>query len=250
MPNKLIVAFSTTNTPGVTLDTSEIVAPANYKDPEKIEAYKAEAVAKLTANARNYAYTGTFDRVLIVDPDPDMCIIRRWLPNSAQLGTVGQPISLAVRHWLRATYPHLWHSTDSPVANLDISFIGFNVKSFLQILGTECSLPRNAPKSSGGSRDNDKTNTLPLALWWNNEHACDIADYVKPSSCRSLTWRQVLEARDLLQMYPHWTEPGVTPEHDLLIAIAMVEQLGILTHIRSSDNVATRTERSRDVTEA
>jgi hypothetical protein len=221
MTAKLVVAYRTMLDARRTVDTSGVVAPANYKDEAKIAAYIADGKAKLLASAASQLYLGTFAEVQIQDAKHGRK--GTFVPHEG----VKLPLCLLIRNWLLEQYPNAWaHSLQEDHAP-EVIFIGFNPRLFVKMLGIECSLLENQPTDAAGHRDVKISNALPLGMWYaNHKGVCDLEDMLKPSP--QMPWSQVLAARGLLEQFKTWQGPGRDVTEDLDLAVELATQVAIL----------------------
>lgn len=216
---KLIVAYRTRLRPGADKATPEFRAPANYKDQAKIAADVEEKRAAFLADAKNMPYTGTFDEVYIADAEHDGAA--QWKHPAEDSGK--RPVSVRVRDYLVKHYPGAW-ADDVVRGRPAVVFIGFDPRTFLKILGLECSLP-------GLTR-------APVGLWYGNADHRDIGEAVMPKEFKGLSLPYVLQQRRPVDpddakkwdaLVSGWPGPGVRPEDDVAIAITLADQLGFLS---------------------
>lgn len=223
MPSKILIAYKTRTADGYVPDIRDLPdPPSNWKDPDKIAAWREEKAKEASTQAVFQPYTGTFDEVQLIDLTTQEH--GRWQYREPKSGR--QPVCLAVRAWLLKHYPDAWpNSTHPGRAVPQAIFVGFNPKLFLRILGTECSLPANQPKEPGS------TNTLPLSCWYGNSDHRDIGEAVKPDEFKFLSWRTVLEARGLTNnqaVYAGWNGPHIDVTMDLSLIIELASQLAMV----------------------
>lgn len=245
----IFVAFKTVLVPDL-LAAAEaaIVPPANYKDPDKIAAYVEQARAVLAADCLAQPYTATFEAVElqrygppVPGGDPDRA---RWVAAPGR-----GPVAPRVRDWLLRNslpgdFPHALHprrayagqvrvaapAAGEPAARVSIRvadpapppvFVGADVRTFLDVLAADCSLPANQPT------DPAQNKILPLSAWAAGNNYRDIQDLVMPARHKRLTWDVVLRARDLRAAFPDWPGPGRDVAADLNVWLALAAQLAL-----------------------
>lgn len=225
--NYLLVSYRTIPVPGIPTPTFQ--APSNYKDEAKIKSYIAEKAEQYQVECANQPYTGTFAEVRLGDTKSEDSIV--WNSSDRKPFGTKMPISLVVRDWLLKRYPNAWpHTLMHPpaAAKPEVIFVGFNPRLFLKILGIECSLPENQPRTSTGEEDPKKSNVLPLSMWYGNADHRDIAEAVRPKDvCGDVPWSVVLQRRGLLPRFNDWLGPGVDTLKDFDLTWELLAQLGV-----------------------
>lgn len=220
MTHKLIVGYRTRLADGFEALMPTFTAPSNWKDPAKIEAEIAAKQQAFKDEAKDMPYTGTFDEVVLVDPKHDG--LQRWEYRAPDSGK--QPICLAVRAYLTKHWKTAWTDDTHNRKPPEVIFVGFNPRTFLKILGLECSLPHVGKP-------------LPLGLWYSNTDHRDIGTAILPDEFKRLTVLEAVKARRPRakdeaekwdQMLAGWNGPGQHPEKDAVIAIELAAQLGML----------------------
>ena len=217
MSHKIVVAYRT-RASGVATTMPTFSAPSNWKDPAKIEANIKAQEEEFAFGLANKLYLGTFDQVRIYDQKTkDTSTFKYRAPDSGK-----SAVCLAIRSWLLKRHPTAWaHSTDH-AAKPEAIFIGHDMRTFIKILGIECSLPANQPQVDG--KPNPKTsNALPLGMWYGQSDHRDIFDAVNPKF--DVPWAVVLGQRGI--SVKGWDGPGVNVEQDLAIATQFAAQLGM-----------------------
>lgn len=217
---KIMIGYRTRLVPGAEKNLPDFKYPSNYKDAGKIAEYKKEAATAFLEDAKNMPYTGTFDEVYLADDKNNKAMM--W---SSSVDETKPPVSVRVRNYLLKYYPDVWNNDGllqkgGPKAII----IGFNPRTFLKMLGLECSLPAiNKP--------------CPLGLWYSNIDHRDIEEAIMPKDFKGLTLAYVLKHRRPVDLEDakHWDElltdwpgPGTFPEKDALIATELATQLGFV----------------------
>lgn len=217
MSHKIVVAYRT-RASGVECPAPKFSAPSNWKDADKIAANIQAQEDEFTTSLANKLYLGTFDEVRIYDQkSKDTATFKYRVPDSGK-----SPACLAIRSWLLKRHPTAWaHSTDH-VGKPEAIFIGYEMRTFIKMLGIECSLPANQPQVDG-KPDPKTSNALPLGMWYGQTDHRDIFDAVNPKS--EIPWVVVLGQRGINE--PGWDGPGVNVEQDLAIATQFAAQLGM-----------------------
>jgi hypothetical protein len=208
----------------------EFKAPSNYKDAAKISTYVDEKKAAFLAESHGMPYTGTLDEVVIFDPNvrdeksPEIpkvkSLLYKWCPPEEER----PPVSVRVRNYLLKTYPNAWSNDTHNRKPPSVIIIGFDPRTFLKIMGLECSLPYiNKP--------------CPLGLWYSNTDHRDIGEAVCPREFSSLTLPFVVrqrrptdeqEAKIWDALTKDWKGPGYNAEQDAKISVELASQLGFL----------------------
>lgn len=227
---KIFVGYKTRLRDGADKVLPEFKAPANYKDAAKIAQYQDERKQQFLADARNMPYTGTFDEVFLIDPNvrdekaPEKkktkALQYRWHPPEDGK----PPIAIRVRNYLLKNYPTAWVNDTHGRSKPEVIVVGFDPRTFLKILGLECTLPGV-----------DKP--CPLGLWYSNSDHRDIGEAVCPREFVGLTlpyalkFRRPADPEDAATwdtITKGWAGPGENPEADARIAIELATQLGFL----------------------
>lgn len=230
---KLFVGYKTRLRPGAEKTVPEFRAPGNYKDQAKIAAFQEEKKAGFLDAAKDMPYTGTFDEVFLIDPQsPDerapektkmKALQYRWQPPEE--GGTKPPVSVRVRNYLLKHYRHAWANDTNGRRPAEVVFVGFDPRTFLKILGLECTLPAIAKP-------------CPVGMWYGNSDHRDIGEAICPKEFVGLTLPFALSFRRPVDpeqavywdsITKGWTGPGETPEQDARIAIELARQLGFLT---------------------
>lgn len=195
-------------------------APSHWKDKVKIDACIAEKKAMFLANAKDTPYTGILDEVFLLETSTKR-VLQYQHSDDASKGSVG----VRVANFLMKTFPTAWDREvfDPQPRRPQVLLVGFNIRTFLAVLGAECTLPHTRKK-------------VPLALWGENPHYRDIGKAVMPDD--TLTLPYVLAQRrpvDLTQakawdeITAGWEGPGGDPQRDAYIACELAVQIGLIT---------------------
>jgi hypothetical protein len=91
-------------------------------------------------------------------------------------------------------------------------FLGFDPRTFLKMLGLECSTA-GAP--------------LPPSVWYATTLHRDVAEALMPAEFKHVPLAWVLKRRGIA--VPGWERPGVDPELDARVVVNAADQLGFLT---------------------
>lgn len=198
MKRNVLLSYSTRLLDGVTFDDSELTPPGNYKTPEAIQKWKDAKKDEFLASAATQPYTATLTEVRIA-----------------------LPVAGKIHKFVESSDPGKQSAAEKAAAVLEaemtagegIMIYGFNVRDFLKIMGTECSLPGRTPAYPD--------------LWIANGDHRDIAELVKPKEY-SLSWPMVLKARNLDGKFGDWTRPHVNADQDLVLITELAVQLGLI----------------------
>ena len=218
---KIVIGYRTRLVPGVEKNLPDFKAPANYRDADKIAAYKKEAGAAFLEDAKNMPYTGTFDEVYLADNKNDKAML--WSHAATEEGKPS--VAVRVRNYLLKYYPDAW-TNDGIVKKgaPQAIIIGFDPRTFLKMLGLECSLPSVGKPA-------------PLGLWYSNIDHRDITEAVMPKDFKGLTLPYVLkhrrpvdaeDAKHWDELMTDWPGPGHNAEKDALICVELATQLGFV----------------------
>lgn len=224
MPLKIFVGYRTRPVDNVNELTPAFAANRSLKDEAKIKADLEEKQRLFGQECRNQPYTGTFDEVVLIDGQTKK-VLPYMHPSS---GGNKQPISLRVRNYLVSTYDAVW-SWDTHHKKGDerptLVFYGFAPRTFLKMLGIECSLPRIGKP-------------CPPKLWYSNVDHRDIEEAVIPHDfAKRLTWDIVLKERRPTDpedgakwdaLVKEWKGPGNNPEMDAKLCVELATQLGFM----------------------
>lgn len=218
----ILVAYTTRVVPNIADFTPKFEAPANFKDPAKIEEEITKKKAAFLATAKDQPYTGTLDCVLLITRQ---AAETKFFTDATGGGKVS--VAMQVQGFLRTTFKNAWSELKSesrpPV------FVGFEPKVFLKMLGLECSLPSSKAVS--------QATACPLNLWYDNSAGHrDIGAAIVPSEfSKTLSLHVALKAhRPVLRaeaekwdaMLASWPGPGVNPAHDLHFIQELAVNLG------------------------
>ena len=217
-PATIIIGYKTRLVEGINRLLPEFRAPTHYKDTVKVAEYVNGQKAEFLAAAKDMPYTGTFDEVVLFDPRNDKTVLWKYPAPDEQK----PPVSVRVKNYLLKHYPSAW--TDSVTRKpTEVVFVGFDIKTFLKILGIECALPAIAEP-------------CPLNLWYGNSDHRDIAEALLPKDhCKGMTLPYVLKfwrpkddesGREWDDLLAGWAGPGVAAQVDAEIAAKLARQLG------------------------
>lgn len=226
---KLFVGYRTRTAEGYEALMPEFRAPSHWKDTAKIAAEVEVRKQAFLAGAKDCPYVGTFDQVFLVDPSNNQAVLWDYRPP----GSGKQPISLAVRAYLIKFWKDAWKDDMTTVRNRvppAAIFVGFDMRTFLKILGLECSMPAVGKP-------------LPLRLWYDNTDHRDIGEAVLPKEFKQIGLAEVVKARRPMptsdpaslanlakwdRATDGWTGPGIDPRKDVDIAVILAAQLGMI----------------------
>ena len=202
MTQNILISYSTRPVEGLEYDDRDVSAPANYKSPEAIEKWKAERKANFLVAAANQPYTGTFTEIRVASPG--MTKLHLFKDDAAKLPPAQKAADVI------AEYVAKFAAKNPDGRTL---LIGFDMRDFLKIMGTECSLPGRTP--------------IDPDLWIANGDHRDVAELVKPKEYQ-LTWPMVLKARNLDESFSDWRGPHENAEKDLMLITELATQLGLI----------------------
>ncbi len=216
--HKIFIGYKTRTIDGIEKLLPEFKAPSHWKDKEKIAADVAEKKEAFLANAKNMPYTGTLSEVVLCDNKAKKTL--QWKDDADK-----PPVSVRVRNYLLKNYPDAWSNDTHDRKPPSVILVGFDPRTFLKILGLECSLPTvNKP--------------CPLGLWYTNTDHRDIEEAIMPKEFKGLTLPYVLKFRRPVDaaeatkwdgLVKDWPGPGVFPDRDALLCVELATQLDILS---------------------
>ena len=215
----IVVGYRTRVAADVQAHMPEFKAPSNYKDAAKIQADIAEKQAAFLLAAKDMPYTGTFDEVHLYDQKANRAMA--W-SHKATEEEGKPPVAVRVLNFLLKYHPKAWDNNTHGRKVPEVAFLGFDPRTFLKILGLECTrLAISTPP--------------PLGLWYSNSDHRDIGEAVMPKECKGLTLPYVLKFRRPLnpdrakqwdELLDGWNGPGETARKDAKITIELANQLG------------------------
>lgn len=191
-------------------------------DDDKSKAAAVKARDKVRTCAKENLYTCTFDEVFLAIPTMEKARLFKSEGHKE-----GYSVSATVSGFLLKLFPQAWpDALFTPRGDPEAIFMGFDPRFFLKLLGLECSMPMHGC-------------ALPVSMWYGNSDHRDIGEAVMPKTeTKQLDWPLVLAARGLGMaaddkarydaMIKNWQGPGVHPQQDVDIVIAMATQLGFL----------------------
>ena len=218
---KIVVGYRTRAAADLDKNLPEFKAPSNYKDSGKIAADIADRQAVFKAGAKDMPYTGTFDEIHLVDPKNNK--VMTWTHKASEEEGKPSP-AVRARNFLHKYYPTAWNDDTHGRKQTEVVFLGFDPRTFLKLLGLECSMPVVGKRCH-------------LSMWYSNADHRDIGEAVIPKDFKGLTLPYVLKFRrpvepERMKLWDSimvgWTGPGEWPEKDALITIELATQLGLL----------------------
>jgi len=219
MSMKIFVGYTTSTLPDEMLKDlmPEFEGRKGTTDAEKIAQQIKDKQEQWKDEAANQPYTGTFGTVHLLIPDKKVATTYR---AEGRYPFGDKPsVSSQLRATLLKHFPKAWPNEANYRGEHVAIFVGFGMRRFLKMLGTECSLTK------------DK---LPLAMWYGNSEHRDIQEAVMPKEFKSLGWktvfarrREAVEDKDKYdKLVAGWDGPGTNPERDAMIAMVLASQLG------------------------
>lgn len=196
---------------------------AGTKDPEKIAEQIAEKKNAWLQDAPNSPYTGTLSEVVLAVPSLGKMVT--FKAEGRGPGTAKPAVCVAARNIILEWFPDEWPNETHPVySKVNVAICGFATRTFIKMLGIECSLPQNKCP-------------LPPPLWYSNSDHRDIGEAVMPTGF-TVGWPTVIKARRVglsavdLEKYNKtfegWDGPGNNCEQDVKVALLMADQLGFI----------------------
>jgi hypothetical protein len=222
---KIIVGYRTRPVAEELLKSIMPVIQANksFKEEAKIAADIATKTEAFMSDCKDYGYTGTFDEVVLMTPNSEK--VTRFEYKGREPGGKRSPICLAVASWINKAFPGAW--SDEAAAKDDyptVVFLGFNMRQFLKMLGTECSLPEHAKP-------------LPHRMWIGNSDHRDIEELILPKDFEPVTLASALKRRrpkddesaaQWDKFLTNWPGPHVDPTTDVWLITELANQIGYL----------------------
>lgn len=222
MTAKVLVAYRTYGVPSLYPNVNDLNPPANYKNEEAVDKWRAAKAEEIEPVCLRQPYTATFDEVHLANlAHRKSAAFRRnpaapW-PNVAQ----------RAGEWLLKFFPDAWqYSTGQPLGERPpVVFVGFGTRLFLDVLGHDCagSLPAGKPPVAA-----DDPWPLPPSLWLGAAGHRDLEDVFLPSRYKFSTWDTVLKHYGLRDAFPGWDRPGLSPEVDMKLVAELSAAIGFL----------------------
>ena len=236
-PHLIFVGYRLKKAAGINFPVPDFQPSQSCKHDDAKAKNVAEQKAKYEAGQAGMPYTGTFDEVHIRMPGLEV-EPKTYKSEGRGPGSKKPSIGSAVAALLMKYYglkrddkgeivdPGVWSNDLFPSKGEPRAiFVGFEPRTFLKVLGIECSLPLySAPR-------------LPLGLWYGNSDHRDIGEAVLPTGdCKLLDFSTVVVARkaglageDLKaydEVFDKWEGPGHDPQRDVEAAMLWAVQLG------------------------
>jgi hypothetical protein len=195
-----------------------LVPDGRFTDEAKIAADLDKKRLAFLAKAKNQPYTGTLESVALNIPE---------LKHLSEYHTSAKGPSVAARvgRFLLKEFPDGWSDDISPNARpAGAMFLGFNPRTFLKMLGMECSLLQTGL-------------VLPARMWFHNTDHRDILEAVVPSECQIDSMQAIKAhrpkdkegAEKWDELLKGWTGPGENAMTDATLACKLAMQLGLMT---------------------
>lgn len=219
-PARIVIGYKTRLVEGADKNLPEFKPPANYKDTGKIAEHLANQRSEFLAVAKDMPYTGTLDEVMLVDPRQEKSVLWKYpTPEDNK-----PPVAIRVKNYLLKHYPEAW-SNDVTRKPTKVVFVGFDIKTFLKILGIECAVPPIAKP-------------CPLNLWYGNSDHRDVTEAVMPKdNCKGMSLPYVLKfwrpneaeaAKVWDGLLDQWPGPGASATKDAAIACEISRMIGLI----------------------
>lgn len=213
---RVVIGYKTKLKDGEATPTPEFRAPAHIKDKGRVDAYLAEQRALFLAKAKNLPYSGILDDVFLVETATQRVLQYTSAPDK-------KPVSERVLNFLVKTFPEEWDRESFDTHKRPkVLFIGFEIKTFLQILGAECTMPHTERRA-------------PLGFWYKNKHCRDIGKAAMVGESLPLPYilarRRPIDlalAKKWDDLTLDWEGPGNNAQRDAYIACELAAQLGLL----------------------
>ena len=164
-PVLLLIGYRTAAIDDVKKYLTGIQPPPSKRDPKNAEKWwleygRAKELQQL-ADARVSKLTGRVTHIVVVDPQRQE--VQEFATTSATDAAV-QFVS-----WLNRTYPNAFPDTIGYGADRQVTLMGFDVSTFVRLLGPQCALAGEP---------------APLSLWYANSAALDPYDMVVEAANR------------------------------------------------------------------
>jgi len=213
---QLIVGYTMVKLPGTDEFLKDIKdsvkAPANYKDPMKIQEYVEKETQKRIETASRSPYLGTFGKVYLMDTSVTPTGLHFWAcEKRAPFGSQPSMCS-TIAAFLKSKWPEAFDNNSTlTFQKSEIMFVGFEIKRFLKVLGLECSMPGvNTP--------------LPPVLWYGSDAGRDVGEMIAPKSL-NVDLSLALKSRGFWRQ--GW-EPCENAEDDMRLSVEILTQLNFL----------------------
>lgn len=221
MPASIFIGYRLKPIDNIEAYMPEFEGRKGTNDPEKIKAQIEEKQQAFIQEAANTPYLSTLDEVYVFDSTNGKAMTFKSEAKGKP------PVCQRLRAYILKAYPKAWNNSPVSSGPPEAVFVGFNPRLFLKVWGLECTLPEN-------------NCALPLSLWYGNSDHRDIVEAVMPKTeCKTITFETVIKRRGAglqgedqekyLEIFKGWDGPGQHPEKDVLVAITLASQLGLLS---------------------
>lgn len=218
---QLLVGYTMVKYPGTDEFFGEmrksIEAPANYKDPAKIQEYKDKKFQELQEEAFKMPYLGTFGSVHLLDTStPPEPTLHKWSSEKRQPFGKDKPLSALIASFLKSKWPDAFEEQFSVEHKVsEIILVGFEIRRFVKMLGLECSMPGiECP--------------LPGILWYGSHAYRDVSEMIIPKDVKLDKFLPfVLKCRGL-SVKENWKGPCEDAATDLRLTTELLTQLKFL----------------------
>lgn len=187
-----------------------VEAPANYKDPAKIEEYRRAACEDYRASEARRPYTSVFDRVVFIVPTFENAV--GWSSEGRDRDSGKPSVAALAAGWLGKAFDGPRNAIGAP------SFVlcGFDIELFVHVLYTAC--------AAAG------TKISPLT-WLRDDMRCDVGNLITPRGYgKFLTPQMALLAfgDEVAGVKTAGFTPGVDPDDDVRVAFELLARLDLL----------------------
>lgn len=214
-PAKIVIGYKTRLVAGIEKNLPDFKASPHLKDGGKMATEVKERQDEFLGLGRHMPYTATFDEIFLADVTNNLSI--QWSSADGK----NSPASRA-RKFFDKHYPDSWNESNRKSR---VILIGFDIHSFLRILGVECALPGSLGACQFG-------------MWYKNQDVIDVGDVIMPRdvfrgvplSYIMKFWRPANpdDAKVWDGLVKDWNGPGENPVKDAHIASCLVCQMGLI----------------------
>lgn len=220
MPAVILVGYTTR----LTVDEKELIAnlepPASYTG-KKAQDWLDKNAVKVIEDAKSTPYTSELDQVAILDEvSGEVCV---WSREGRE--ETDKPMCVDIRDWLLTRHPDAWPHTTHRYGAVEAIFVGFEPKTFLDLLGLECVCPGNWEKDEAGNPV-PESGILPLSLWYGNADHRDLSGILRCKTNPALLPRALAALQ--ITAPDGWTGPGKDARADVKVGVQIARRVGLL----------------------
>lgn len=229
MTSLVIVAYRGIVLPEAATMFEEARAPKNYGAAAAAE-YVAKAQAEQLADSATLPYVGQLTEVLLIDPikkrlgrfpapSPKRVVTRKkkLQTDGSLLGDeddapAPRPIALQAADWIMEGYSDAFSTDIFEYSPTKVSFIGYDPRRFIKMLGTECALLGKP---------------MPPSFWITNTEHRDVIELLMPKQeCKNMRLVSVLNKYG--HNVPDNYQPGQNCDRDATVISQVLFQIGMV----------------------